>query len=448
MKKIYFLFIVFITYSNINAQCWTKVSSQNISGDAGVYAIHSNGSLWRWGGNYGNQPTLFNNTYTWVDISVGEGHVAGITSNGGLLTWGYNFDGELGDGTNQTRNYPQLIGQQLGWSKVSCGSTHTIAIHSNGTLWVWGNNEDGQLGIGSYQNKNEPVKVGTATNWANISAGIDHSLAIKTNGTLWGAGSDYDGQMGSASGYTHYTTFTQIGTHTDWNSISTKLESNLGLKSSANRIWVWGNNYYGQLGDGSTVQRNSPNYLDMQDSWISISSGAHHSGGINNLGKLMMWGRNVKGELGIGNTTQKLEPYQVGSATNWSKIYCGYKISFAIKTDGSLWSWGNNEYGYLGLGHNTDMLVPTLVPCPSLGLSEFTHANIKVYPNPVQDILYITNETDILITKVTISNVLGKVLMVFHENIEEVNIQQLKGGIYLLKIQSNVNEITHKIIKE
>lgn len=445
MKKALTLIITFLSFQDISAQCWAKIASH----DHLTYAIHSNGSLWRWGhvanGNNINVPSLFDNARVWVDVSVGENHAAGITTTGGIFTWGDNIYGQLGDETNLSKTYPVQIGNTLSWSKVSCGREFTMAIKTDGTLWVWGSNDRGKLGLGGGGNRNIPVKVGTDTNWTFVKAGELHALAIKSNGTLWGAGDDDYGQMGSATGTDDVLTFTQIGTHTDWNVVSTHNNSNLGLKSSANSIWVWGANGYSQLGEGTTVQRNSPMYLDISDSWNAISMGETFAGGINSLGQLKMWGRNAYGQLGTGNTTNHSEPFQIGTATNWQKIYTGSEHAFATKTDGTLWAWGYNGFGNLGIGDEIDKWVPTLVPCPTLGIDDFNEDHIFVYPNPVQDFLFITNQTNIEFTKVSISDFLGKNLIEYKGNVNEIDVQTLPKGLYILKLQSDTTSLSIKI---
>ena len=77
--------------------------------------------------------------------------------------------------------------------------------------------------------------------------------------------------------------------------------------------------------------------------------------------QLWSWGQNNFGQLGQGNTTNYSSPKQVGALTSWSSVSCGYANTVSIKTDGTLWSWGNNGYGQLGLNNTTNYSSPKQV---------------------------------------------------------------------------------------
>lgn len=81
-------------------------------------------------------------------VSAGRLHTMAIGTDGSLWACGNNEYGQLGDGTNTTRNTPTKIGNDT-WASVSAGTQHTVAIKSDGSLWAWGNNEYGQLGDGT-----------------------------------------------------------------------------------------------------------------------------------------------------------------------------------------------------------------------------------------------------------------------------------------------------------
>lgn len=134
-------------------------------------------------------------------------------------------------------------------------------------------------------------------------------------------------------------------------------------------LWVWGNNYYGTLGNGGggSVPLSASKYLTPVISanfrnWKTIASGQAHSGGIKTDGTLWMWGRNHNGQLGDGTTTNRGAETQIGSSTNWKEIDGGYgHFTLAIKTDGTLWSWGQNDYGQLGISDTTNRSSPVQI---------------------------------------------------------------------------------------
>jgi len=300
-------------------------------------------------------------------IESGEafGQTQLLGSNGLLYTWGDARYGVLGNGTYQTDALdadvlsPTVISSGVKWKDISVGSQHMIALKLDGTLWSWGLNTNGQLGKGTTTNNNAngtPVQIGSDSNWISVSAGDNHSLAIKSNGTIWAWGAGLYGRLGvgDTSGRTSPT---QIGSDSNWISVSAGSLHTLAIKANGT-LWAWGNNDNGRLGDNSTTQRNSPVQIGASTNWMKVSAGNSHTVALKSDGTLWSWGYNAYGQLGDGTTTQKTSPIQIGTDTNWKEIYAGNQYTFAIKNNGTLWAWGWNNYRVFGNGTTTNSLVP------------------------------------------------------------------------------------------
>jgi len=248
------------------------------------------------------------------------------------------------------------------FNKVDSGLQSTIAIKgSDGTLWAWGY---GYLGNGTFTQENFPVRViprlvnGIPFNdqWNYVSAGYsDQTMAINSyDQTLWAWGDNGYGQLGIGSTIDQISPV-QIGT-SKWKSVSAGDFYTMGIQTvfgeGYGTLWAWGYNVNGQLGIGSTTQQNSPVRVGTSaDLWKSVSAGVQHSFGIKEDGTLWAWGRNNYGQLGIGSTTQQNSPVLVGTSTDlWKSVSVGYHHSVGIKEDGTLWAWGRNTYGQLGIG--------------------------------------------------------------------------------------------------
>lgn len=138
-----------------------------------------------------------------------------------------------------------------------------------------------------------------------------------------------------------------------WQKISAGKKHNLGVKSDGT-LWAWGINNIGQLGDGTTTNRNVPVQIGIESNWTEVSAGELHSMALKSDGTLWTWGDNSKGQLGLGVLVTNMPiPAKVGVETHWTKIDAGYKHCLAISavsTTKKLWSWGDNTYGQLGLG--------------------------------------------------------------------------------------------------
>jgi len=133
------------------------------------------------------------------------------------------------------------------------------------------------------------------------------------------------------------------------------------------KLWAWGENGYGQLGDGTETYRSTPTGLAAPFNakiWKSVSAGTHHTAAIDTSGKLYTWGKNDKGQLGDGTNTDKNYPVQVGSKT-WKSVSVGGNHTTAIDTAGKLWTWGSDLNGQLGNGAGvTDSNIPAELVSP------------------------------------------------------------------------------------
>ncbi len=135
---------------------------------------------------------------------------------------------------------------------------------------------------------------------------------------------------------------------------------NLALKSDGT-LWAWGNNFHGQLGDGTTTDRYFPTQVGS-DTWVSVTAGGYHTVALKSDGTLWAWGQNWAGQLGDGTTTDKHIPVQIGSDTDWVAISAGYYHTVALKLDRTIWAWGWNGYNQLGNNTGTDSAVPIQIP--------------------------------------------------------------------------------------
>ena len=348
---------------------WTFVS-------AGLFhtaAIRADGSLWAWGRKFiwdddyaqdvlavdhGYTPVQIGTYTNWAYVSAGAFHTVAIRIDGSLWAWGNNEYGQLGDGTGGEGHYfdtPIQIGTDTNWGSVSAGGLHTVAIRTDGSLWAWGSNDFGQLGYGTDDEENfisTPIQVGTYTDWASVSAGGEYTIAIRADGSLWVWGSNDSGQLGvGTSGEGHYiSTPTRIEAGTNWAFVfASTFAHNIAIGTDGS-LWAWGLNYFGKLGDGTTAQRNAPVQIQPGTRRASVATGFFHTVVIRTDGSLWAWGRNGEGLLGDGTTTDRHRPIQIGTYTNWASVSAGLIHTAAIRTDGSLWAWGVNDFGQLGDG--------------------------------------------------------------------------------------------------
>ncbi len=317
----------------------------------------------------------------WVEVAAGEYHALALKSDGTIWSWGDNSYGMLGLGDTTDRHVPTQIGDGSDWRAVAVGEYHSIALRNDGTIWTWGYNHDGQLGDATNTQQEVPVQESThATNWAAIAGGTEHTIALKSNGTIWGWGDNSNGQVGDGTTVNRNTP-TQESTHaTDWAKIAAGTSHTVALKTN-DTLWGWGGNNYGQLGDATSTNRSNPTQENTHATdWTKIAVGYYNTVAIKNNSTLWTWGYNGYGQLGDGTTTESHVPIQeVTHATDWTTI-AAMAHTLAIKSDGYLWAWGYNSEGELGLGTSTSTSIPAQVGSGSwaaLAAAEYFSVGIR-----------------------------------------------------------------------
>ena len=279
---------------------------------------------------------------------------------------------------------------------IAAGDNHNLLLKSDGTVWAWGNNGTGQLGDGTNTDRNTPVQVvgengvGYLTGVTAVAAGIFHSLALKSDGTVWAWGWNGFGQLGDGTDSDFSNTPVQVlgkggkGYLTDMTAISASTWHSLALKDDGT-VWVWGANWYGQLGDGTDsrfsttpVQVSGKDGKGYLTGVRAVSAGKEHSIALKNDGTVLAWGVNWDGQLGDGTNTDRNTPVQVvgengeGYLTDVTAISAGGYHSLALKNDGTVLAWGYNGEGQLGDGTDSDL---SNTPVQIVGENGIDHLN-------------------------------------------------------------------------
>ncbi|MEV6978767.1 hypothetical protein [Kitasatospora sp. NPDC093806] len=335
-----------------------------------------------------------------VAVAAGLLHSVALRSDGTVVSWGYNQEGQLGDGTTGTRITPTrvcAVGRTAPCTAylddvvaVAAGEFHSMALRADGTVVAWGLNSSGQLGDGSTDSSPVPVEVRTGGVVA-ISAGAGHSLALTTDGFVQAWGSNSHGQLGDGGTTDRSLPYTVClddfcDPRDQVTAIAAGGDRSVALRHEG-RVMAWGENTFGQLGDGTTTDRTLPVWVcatgasapcetsaTILGGVTAIASGQGHTLALRSDGTLRSWGINGYGQLGDGTSTDRSTPVRVcaGNATapcdtfqsGIGAIAAGFEFSLALKSDGGVRAWGNNDNGQLGDGTRLYRTVPVRVCAP------------------------------------------------------------------------------------
>ncbi|PJJ59985.1 RCC1 domain-containing protein [Hymenobacter chitinivorans] len=372
------------SWSQVNAGYYTSLAH---SGTNTLFGWGANGN-----GQIGNNSTSDYNTpvpvpvSSWQSTATGSAHTVGVKTDGSLWGWGDNRQGQAGISNYQYYYTPIRIGSATTWKTVAAGYAHSAGVRTDGTLWTWGRDNDGQLGNGTATgNRSTPQQVGSGTTWARVACGASHTAAIRQDGTLWAWGNNASGQVGTGSAGGLEQEPVQVGTATTWASVAAGTSFTVAVGKDGS-LWAWGDNQYGQLGDGTTTPRPSPVRIGTASTWAGVAAGYGHVVALRTDGTLWAWGLNANGQLGNGTTTNRLVPQQVSSLASWTDVSAGSYHTLAVRGGTQLWSAGLNDHGQLG---QTPVIpVPTLVPNGGLTLAATATAppaGWALVPNPAHD---------------------------------------------------------------
>ena len=300
------------------------------------------------------------------DIAAGQYHTCAILDDGSVSCWGNNGNGQLGDGTYSDRNTPAQtasLGEGRTAVALAAGGWHTCAILDNGSVSCWGQNSYGMVGDGTDTNRLTPTQtssLGEGRTAVAITAGYYHTCAILDDGSVscWGQNG---GALGDGT-YTNRNTPTQtssLGADRTAVAISAGYEHTCAILDNGS-VSCWGDNEFGQLGDGTNTNRLTPTQtssLGTDRTAVAITVGWFHTCAILDDESVSCWGRNYFGQLGLGDNTDRNTPTQIlslGESPIVVSIAAGRGHTCIIFDDGSVGCWGYNGYGQLGDGTNNN----------------------------------------------------------------------------------------------
>lgn len=313
-------------------------------------------------------------------VTTAGGAHSGAVTEGQLFTWGrYNvgqlgLGGALGDA--ESRLAPNLVpafgaaGTEV--ASIAFNQNNSVAIRSDRTVWTFGANGDGQLGHGDLVQRAVPTQVAGLDDVVYAASGYSHTLALRADGTVLAWGKNASGQIGVMGDGTtaddQPSPVVVAGLPSNIVKVVGGSEHSLAL-SADGRVFAWGRNQYGNLGNGTfdTDRHPVPAAVPGLTDVIDLANGRDHILALHPDGTVSTWGLGASGQLGYGqpanaNEADRASPVTALVAVNQPvsgvrAVFANGNTSFAVVAapEGEqLWGWGQNFNGQLAIARTTN----------------------------------------------------------------------------------------------
>ncbi|HET7013459.1 MAG TPA: hypothetical protein VFI65_06095 [Streptosporangiaceae bacterium] len=307
-----------------------------------------------------------------TSVSSGCDFAVALTKTGGVLSWGDNTYGQLGDGTKKTRPVPVPVKLPKGTvvTAVRAGCDHAIALTKAGTVLSWGTGLNDQLGNGGKKNSGVPVpaKLPKGTKVKAISAGCQHSLVVTARGKVYAWGLNSAGQLGDGTMKPRRNPIpVKLPAGTVATAVSTGCSFSFALTNKG--LFGWGNNGAGQLGDPGLGTHPRPELITFlfrgsgPGSIVQVFGGCNFTVALFSKGAVLAWGDDSVGELGDGGNMGSALPVSVmlPAGVHVHSVSAGCTNGYAQTRDGSVYAWGAGDSGELGNGGKSESSTPVKV---------------------------------------------------------------------------------------
>lgn len=356
-------------------------------------ALTHDGKVYAWGeggqgqlGNGGTSdssvPVLVDATgvmagKTIVGVAAGALFSLAYSDEGDVYAWGDNVFGQLGDWTAADSSVPVIVDLVGDVVQVAAGAWTAYALLGDGTMYAWGRGNTGQLGDGTMIHAFHPMPVTLSGTLAGkkiiqmAGSTADEFVSVLTDdGTVHSWGSNSNGQQGTGAvgGSSNLPSAAAAGDITGKQIVQIIAGAYHVLAiDDAGKVYSWGDNERGQLGDGTTTD--SPLPIAVQTAGMidgkqteTVGASGFASYAVTSDGVFYSWGQNADGQL-ARDTSPYPETATPGATTvtGVRQVAGGLNYALAYTDTGTVLAWGQNADGQLGTGDTTGLPTATLV---------------------------------------------------------------------------------------
>jgi alpha-tubulin suppressor-like RCC1 family protein len=265
--------------------------------------------------------------------------------------------GTYSDGS--TKTLTAATESTLAWTTKSGGAA-VVAVSTTGQVTAKGvGTETVTATVGSVSGT---INVTVNAPWTQVAAGGYQTMGLKADNKLYSWGSNIRGQLGDNTSANRNVPAAVSGSSALWKQVAVGDQFVVAIRNDGT-LWAWGYNQNGQLGDGTLTDRLVPTQVGKDKDWLFVAAGKAHVVALKGAalpGALYTWGRNDSGQMGDGSISGKLVPTKIGTAT-WLSAAAGETHTLAIQKDQTLWAWGGNAYGQIGNASASGTNVPAPV---------------------------------------------------------------------------------------
>jgi alpha-tubulin suppressor-like RCC1 family protein len=335
-----------------------------------VCAVRATGNVVCWGANGFGQlgtgdlapsgtPRAVAGVGDAVGVSTGIFHTCVARRTGAITCFGANAEGQLGVGDTLSSLVPVAVATPGPAALVAAGSRQTCAVLATGRVSCWGQNSSGELGDGDELASGVPVTVTGLTDAIGVDTGRSNSCALRATGEVacWG-----EGQFGVLGNGTFDDSAVPVAV--SGLSDATNVDIGLNVYACARRasggVVCWGDNNYGDFGDGTTTSSNVPEANTGVVDAVDVSTGWLHACATRATGEVACWGLDDGGQLGRGpsNSGQTLGVANVSNVVDAVHVVAGGTYACALRATREVSCWGNQFDG----PWSTEVDTPTAIP--------------------------------------------------------------------------------------